>query len=133
MRGSNLSASLGCGAHTAAACPLCAERSHQRMIQSERFLTRFFARLLNSQMMQDYYTGLGAAHLRLIYVDMLVLEPGDAGVRSQDEIEEEELARAMALQPKIVSQNHQPTPSLGAMILGTRGDLFERGICVCGV
>jgi hypothetical protein len=25
--------------------------------------------------MQDYYTGLGAAHLRLIYVDMLVLEP----------------------------------------------------------
>ena len=28
------------------------------------------------QIMQDYYTGLGAAHLRLIYVDMLVLEPG---------------------------------------------------------
>ena len=28
------------------------------------------------QIMQDYYMGLGAAHLRLIYVDMLVLEPG---------------------------------------------------------
>ena len=31
-------------------------------------------------MMQDYYTGLGAAHLRLIYVDMLVLEPGVSSI-----------------------------------------------------
>eukprot|EP01043_Picozoa_sp_COSAG02_P024047 COSAG02_NODE_1302_length_13358_cov_12.308243_5_plen_237_part_00 len=40
---------------------------------TSRLLLTKFCRV---QIMQDYYTGLGAAHLRLIYVDMLVLEPG---------------------------------------------------------
>ena len=86
--------------------------------------------------MQDYYTALGATHMRLIYVDMLVLEPDDVGVRPE-EVGGEDVAQVSGMLPKIILPPGTPeakaAPGFNPIDGGPDDRTLDAGSCACTV